>query len=293
MPKRFNYGGQAVIEGVMMRGPRKLAIAVRRPDGGITVMEEEIPALLSQWPFLRWPFFRGILALVEAMTLGIKALLLSANESLAEEEKIGQKEWALTVTGSIILALLVFFVLPTWLINLLKPQIGSHPLALNLTEGLIRMSILVLYIWSIARMKDVQRVLEYHGAEHKAIYAYEAGAELTVEAAIIKPRKHPRCGTSFLLFVVLVSVIVFSFFGWPNLLLRIALRLVLLPVVAGISYEAIRLAGRSQHPLVKLMVLPGLWLQNFTTREPDDSQLEVATAALQAVLTEERGLGDH
>jgi len=285
--KKFNYGGQAVIEGVMMRGPKKMAVAVRRPNGEIAVFEENIPVFLEKWTFLRWPFLRGTLALVEAVTLGVHSLLLSANESLGEEEKIGQREWALTVAGSIAVALLIFFVLPTLAIHLLRPWLGPRPLVLNLVEGLLRMVILILYVWSISRLKDVQRVLEYHGAEHKAIFTYEAGAPLTVEEAKTRSRKHPRCGTSFLLFVVLVSIVVFSFFGWPNLFWRIVLRLALLPVVAGISYEAIRLAGRSRHPVVQLLSFPGLWLQNLTTREPDAGQLEVAIAALQAVLEKE------
>jgi len=284
----FSYGGQAVIEGVMIRGRDSIAVAVRRPDGEIVVHRNELPSWTRRWPGRRLPLMRGVAALVESMALGIDALLLSANESLPEgEEKLGRGETALAVAVSVVVAVAVFMVLPTLIVGAARGWLEA-PLWLNLLEGLIRIGFLVGYILLISRMEDVRRVLEYHGAEHKVIHAYEEAGELTVEEARSKSALHVRCGTSFLLFVVVVSILLFSFFGWPGIWARIATRLALLPVIAGVSYEIIKLSGRSSWGPLKLLVLPGLWLQRLTTREPSDDQIEVALAALRAVLEAER-----
>ena len=288
------YGGQAVIEGVMMRDRNALCVAVRRPDGQIVFRHEDFTSRQrsSIW---RLPIFRGMVALYDSMRYGISALLWSA-EMAGEEEGEQLTGWqvALTMTLALLLAVGLFMVLPTLLVTPLRNlltggEAGAAPgylrtVALNLLEGLTRATILVVYIWSISRLADVRRVLEYHGAEHRVLGAYESGAELTAAGTRPFSILHPRCGTSFLLYVVMVSVVVFSFFGWPNLLQRLVLRLSLLPLVAGISYEWVRLAGRSKSPLVQLLCRPGLWLQRFTTREPDDAQLEVAIAALSGLL---------
>ena len=284
----FSYGGQAVIEGVMIRGRDSIAVAVRRPDGEIAVHMSELPSWSRRWPGRKLPLMRGVAALVESMALGIDALLLSANESLPEgEEKLGRGETALAVAVSVVVAVAVFMVLPTLIMGLARSWVEA-PIWLNLLEGLIRIGFLVGYIQLISRLEDVRRVLEYHGAEHKVIHAYEETGELSVEEARSQSALHVRCGTSFLLFVVVVSILLFSFFGWPGIWARIATRLALLPVIAGVSYEIIKLSGRSSWGPLKLLVLPGLWLQRLTTREPSDDQIEVALAALRAVLEEER-----
>lgn len=288
MPKQsgYDYGGQAVIEGVMIRGPQGVAIAVRRADGNISVRRQPHRPLTRVHPLLGLPLIRGAIALYEALVLGIDALLFSANEAASsEDEKLGRGEMVGTMLVSAALAIALFVVLPTWLVSLLEP-LGIGPLVHNLVEGLLRLVVLLLYILAISRMSDVRRVLEYHGAEHKVIHALEQGDELTVEAVRPYPILHPRCGTSFLLLVALISVLLFSFFGWPGFWQRILVRLALLPVVAGVAYEFLRASGRSRSPLWKPLIAPGLWLQRFTTREPDDDQIEVAIQALQAVLAE-------
>jgi len=280
----FQYGGQAVIEGVMMRGPQRMAVAVRRPEKGIVIHSEAAVSPSERPAFLRLPFIRGSVALYDSLKLGIGALIFSANQAAAaEDEELTRGEVALSMGIALAFAIGIFIVLPTVLIHFLKAYIESS-LALNTLEGLVRLLLLVGYIAAIARIPDIQRVFEYHGAEHKVIHAYESGVSLSPEAAREFPPLHPRCGTSFLLFVALVSVFLYSFFGWPHVLERIAVRLLLLPIVAGAAYEVIKLAGRSDNPAVRFASVPGLWLQKLTTREPDDGQLEVAICALQAVL---------
>lgn len=281
MSNRFNYGGQAVIEGVMMRGPDRMAVAVRKAGKEIAVY----PKPIRMWTvkLRRYPLLRGIAALVEALALGLEALILSANEAVAEDEQLGPGETALTVGLALVVAVALFMVTPTVLLGFVRPVVGNV-LLLNAFEGLTRLAILLAYIFSISRFKDIQRVLEYHGAEHMVIHTYEAGEDLTVANARRHSPFHARCGTSFLLFVVVVSVVTFSFFGWPGIWERMAIRLALLPVIAAVSYEVIRLGGRSNLVPVRLLVLPGLWLQRLTARRPDDGQLEVAIAALEALL---------
>lgn len=284
------YGGQAVIEGVMMRDRTASCIAVRSPGGEIVLRRQELGAA-RRWPVFRLPIFRGLLAFYDSTKLGVEALLWSAEAAGEEEQKLAGWQVALTMVASLAIAVGLFMVLPTLLVSPLRglvtagqaaPTYGQTVL-LNILEGVTRAVILVIYIAAVARMPDIARVLAYHGAEHRVINATEAGAELSVDGARGFPVLHPRCGTSFLLYVVMVSVLVFSFFGWPNLVQRLLLRLSLLPLVAGISYEWVRLAGRSKSPLVKLLCQPGLWLQRLTTRQPDDDQVAVAIAALNGL----------
>ena len=284
--KPTNIGGQAVIEGVMMRGPAQLATAVRQPNGEITVDLQPLKSVGDRWPILKKPLIRGVVSLVESLVIGMKALSFSARVAGDDEEELTDKEIIVTMGGAFLLAILLFIVLPTYSAKFMKMWL-TDPFWLNLAEGMIRIVIFLGYIGAISMAPDIRRVFQYHGAEHKTIHAYEAGQELTVENIRPHSTLHPRCGTNFLFLVMLVSIIIFAFLGWPDLWLRIASRVVLMPLVAGIAYEAIRYSGRHiDRPLVYAITLPGLWLQKITTREPDDSQIEVAVRALQAVLPE-------
>lgn len=277
-----NLGGQAVIEGVMMRGPEFVATAVREPSGEITVKTEKVSPIAKRYPILGKPMVRGVVALGESLVLGLKSLSYSAQKAGEEGEELSDREILMTMLLSLGLAVILFVVIPTAAAKYMHSAI-TDPVWLNLTEGALRMAIFFIYIYGISRIKDIQRVFEYHGAEHKTIHAYEAGVALTVENVQRYSTLHPRCGTAFLLIVMLVSILMFAFLGWPDLWLRILSRIALLPVVAGVSYEIIRFAGRSRSQFVRLAMLPGLWLQKITTRQPDDDQVEVAIQALEAV----------
>lgn len=301
--EKINIGGQAILEGVMMRAPRAMAIAVRRPNGEIVVKREQMPPLSERYPIVKLPILRGAVALFTSLILGIKALNFSANEALEEElDENGESKkeeltsWALAGTMAVAFGfgIALFFFLPLYLTKLLVPIIGDHNVVFNLVDGVIRVIIFLIYIWSIARMKDIQRVFQYHGAEHKTIFAFEAGAELTIERVKTFSRLHPRCGTSFLLIVMLVSIGVFSLIpkAWPFVYKALS-RVVLLPLIAGISYEFLKWSAKNdQHPLVKLVITPGLALQRLTTREPDDDQLEVAIRSVKEALDENGGYAD-
>jgi uncharacterized protein YqhQ len=300
----ISVGGQAVLEGVMMRSPRNMTVAVRTPSGEIAMKRDPLKLLSDSWRFLKWPVVRGTVTLFSSLALGMKALNFSA-ECAMEDEKKGADEapdkgvWTdimmgATMVFSLGVGLLLFFYLPLQLTELLKdviPATRESSLAFNLVDGVIRVIIFLAYIAAITRMKDIRRVFEYHGAEHKAIYAYEAGGELTVESARKYPRLHPRCGTSFLLVVMALSILVFSFIPKDALLYEKALaRLALIPLVAGLSYEFIKFSARKkENRLVSALVRPGLWLQNLTTREPSDDQIEVAISALKEALRMEEG----
>ncbi len=275
-------GGQAVIEGVMMRGFGKVATAVREPSGNINVQVNPVHSIAEKYPILKLPFLRGSVTLFESLILGIKSLSFSAQAAGEDEEQLTDKELAGTIIFAFALACGLFIAIPTFAAKFLH-EITDDPVIFNLAEGLLRLIIFLLYIFAISRMQDIQRVFQYHGAEHKTIFCYEADLPLTVENVRKFPRLHPRCGTAFLLIVMIVSIFVFAFLGWPDLWLRILSRIILLPVVAGIAYEIIRFAGTSENPLVHLAIMPGLWLQYLTTREPDDSMIEVAIASLEAV----------
>ena len=279
-------GGQAVIEGVMMRGFGKVATAVREPDGNINVQVKPVNSISDKYPILKLPFLRGSVTLFESLILGIKSLSFSAQAAGEEDEQLSDKELAGTIFFALLLACVLFIAIPTFAAKFLH-TLTEDPFTLNLAEGFLRLIIFFAYIAGISQMKDVQRVFQYHGAEHKTIFCYENNLPLTVENVKKFPRLHPRCGTAFLLIVMVVSIFVFAFLGWPDLWLRILSRIILLPVVAGIAYEIIRFAGRSKNSLVRLAIMPGLWLQYLTTREPDSSMIEVAISSLKAVTPEE------
>lgn len=279
--KKF-VGGQAVIEGVMMRGPIYTATAVREPAGTIAVQRERTTSIQDKYPILKKPFLRGCVALYESLVIGMKALTFSAKAAGEEEEEMSNSEIAITMVLSTLFAIAVFLALPTYAVKFI-PGIENNHVILNLLEGVIRLALFLLYIWAIGRTKDIQRVFQYHGAEHKTIHAYENNLPLTVENIRAQTRLHARCGTNFLLVVMVVSIFVFAFLGWPNVWERIISRVLLMPVVAGIAYEFIRLAGRSENVFVKVLIKPGLALQYMTTREPEDDQIEVAIRALEEV----------
>lgn len=295
MSDRLTVGGQAVIEGVMMRGPGVTATAVRTPEGRIEVEKKNINSISDRFPILKKPFLRGTVALIESLVIGIRSLSYSAKMAGEEDEQLSDKEMAGTIIFALVLASILFIAIPTGAAKLFH-GVTDDPVFLNLMEGALRLLIFLAYIWGISRMKDIRRVFQYHGAEHKTIHCYEAGLPLTVENVQGFSRLHPRCGTNFLLIVMLVSIFVFAFLGWPDLVSRIASRILLLPVVAGISYEIIRLAGRSKNVVVQTAIQPGLWLQYLTTRPPEDEMVEVAIESLKAVLPEEEiveGTGNY
>ena len=279
-------GGQAVIEGVMMRGFGKTATAVREPNGHIAVEVKPVHSIADRYPILKKPFLRGSVTLYESLVLGMKSLSYSAKMAGEEDEQLTDREMAMTIALALVLASVLFIAIPTGSAKLFH-SLTDDPFVLNLLEGAVRLLIFLGYLAAISSMKDIRRVFQYHGAEHKTIFCYEANQPLTVENVQKFPRLHPRCGTTFLLIVMLVSIVVFAFLGWPDLWLRITSRILLLPVVAGISYEIIRLAARSENSIVHAMIMPGLWLQYLTTRPPDDDMVEVAIASLNAVLPNE------
>jgi uncharacterized protein YqhQ len=284
--KRVYYGGQAVIEGVMIRGPKTLAIACRRPDGGIATRQETLGSVYSG--VLRHiPFIRGVIVLWETLALGMRALMWSSSVQLGEEDNDpGAPMWAMVVVSLFIVGG-IFFAGPLLLADLLHDLLGSD-LAVVFVEGLIRLGVIIGYVAGIGFMPDIRRVYEYHGAEHKSIHALEAGDPLDPEHVQRHPTAHVRCGTSFLLTVVVVSIFVFAAVGNPDLWLRVVSRIVLIPAIASIAYEVIRLGGTFEsNPITKVLLWPNLALQSITTKPPDDGQVEVALRALKEVLAAE------
>jgi uncharacterized protein YqhQ len=295
--KMTSIGGQAVIEGVMMRGPHKIATAVRKPDGEIIIDEKENKSLGK---IAKVPIIRGVIAFISSMVIGVKSLMFSAKfYDVEDENKKDQKketkenmsDWM--IYGSVILAICMsvglFIVLPNVISNIFVPNKEANPVIYNLVESIVKIIIFLGYLFAVSLMKDIQRTFEYHGAEHKTIFCYENGEELIPENVKKYSRFHPRCGTSFLLFVVIISIIVFSLVGvYKNPFINLGLRLLLLPLVAGISYEIIKFAGRSTSKYITWLNAPGKWLQRLTTREPDEKQIEVAIAALKAVIPENK-----
>jgi uncharacterized protein YqhQ len=288
MGKKFPYGGMAVIEGVMMRGPARTSIAVRKSDGTIQVDEQPNSDWGKRFPFLKWPFIRGTFVLMESLVVGIQMLNYSANMALEEDEdELSFWEVFITMVIAFGLAILLFMILPTAIVHYLQAYL-TGPWLQNLVEGIIRIAFFFLYVVAISRMPDIARVFMYHGAEHKTIFAYEAGEALNVENVSKHSPLHPRCGTSFLLIVMVISIVVFALLGEGTLWYRIWSRLVVLPVVAGLGYEFLKISGRFYgQGWLNFLIAPGLWMQRLTTREPDQSQMEVAIAALQRLLEEE------
>ena len=282
--ERFRYGGQAVIEGVMMRGRKSMVTVVRRPKGGLVMDIQSLATIYTGW-MRKAPFMRGIIVLIEALVLGIKSLIYSANVSLEEEEEkiSGGLVWTL-VTVSLVLAVALFFIAPLFLTRLLNPYITSS-LVFHLVEGFIRMAIFIAYLKVLTLVPDIRRVFAYHGAEHKAVNAYEDGVPLEVEAIKGYSTAHVRCGTSFLFAVLIIAILVFAVIGRPSLWLMLLSRVILIPVIAALGYEVTYFGARhTKNGLVRAILAPGLWLQALTTREPDDSQLEVAVSALKKVV---------
>ena len=284
MAERFYYGGQAVIEGVMLRGRKTVVTVVRRPSGGLAMDVRPLSAIYTGW-MRRAPLIRGIIVLIEAMVLGIKTLLYSASVSLEEEEeKTSGGLVSLIVVVSLGLSVALFFIAPLFLTKLIDPYISSS-LVFHLIEGLIRLAIFIVYLRLVTLIPDMKRVFAYHGAEHKVVNAYEDSAPLEVDAARRYKTAHVRCGTSFLFAVLIIAILVFALIGRPSVWLMVLSRILLIPVIAGLSYEVIYFGGRHRNNrLVRAILAPGLWLQSQTTREPDDSQLEVALAALNKLV---------
>lgn len=293
---KTTIGGQALIEGIMMRGPSKISIAVRRPDGEIEVKTEETNSLDKKYKILTLPIIRGAYKLVESMIIGSKALTYSASfyddtdkkkENFLDKkfkDKAEKIENAFALVVSLVIAILFFTVLPNFLASMFKNYISSTIL-LNLFEGLIRILIFLIYLSYTKKIADIKRVYMYHGAEHKSIHCYESREDLTVDNVMKFSRMHPRCGTSFIFMVLLISIVVLSFFGWPNPFMRIIIRIIALPLIAGISYEVNRIIGRSDLAIAKILAYPGILIQKyFTVSEPDREQVEVALAALKEVL---------
>jgi uncharacterized protein YqhQ len=294
-------GGQAVIEGVLMRTNEKYAIAVRQPSGKIIVKKEKYISRTKKNKFLGLPFVRGIIMLWETLMLGYKALTFSANESLREQTKPGDKgkagknkkskealgtaELVITLIISILFALLLFKFLPLFIANLFKSYIGGSNILFNLIDGIAKLTIFIIYILLLSLMKDVQRLFQYHGAEHKVVHCYEHNHNLTVENVKKDSKAHARCGTTFILVVLLLSILFYLLIPFGvNFWLKLLIRILLLPVIAGIAYEWIKLVDK--HPdqwYTKILSAPGLWVQGLTTKEPDDKQIEVAIKALKAV----------
>ena len=304
-------GGQALIEGIMMRGPKKQAIVVRQPDGQLAIRESELKLVKDKYPMLGLPIIRGVVTFVASMVEGVKALMYSAEFFPEEEEepeepsklemwlekKLGSEKAAsffvmVAVVLGIAMSIGLFFLLPT-LLGTGVTLVTDSMVARNVAESVLKIVIFVGYLALCSRMKDIHRVFQYHGAEHKTIFCYEAGLPLTVENVRKQPRHHPRCGTSFLFVVIFISILVSSvvFSIWPvtNVLWRMVAHLLMLPIIVGVSYEFNRWAGRHDGPITRILVAPGLWLQNFTTFEPDDSMMEVGIKALELVLPEKKG----
>jgi len=283
MKERFHYGGQAVIEGVMIRGQKAVVTVVRRPSGSLAVATQPLATMYTGW-MRKAPLIRGIVVLIEALTLGIKALLYSANVSLEEEgEKIsGGLLWSMLFVA-LAIAVALFFIAPLFLTKLLDSYINSS-VVFHLIEGCLRVVIFIAYLKLVTLVPDLRRVFAYHGAEHKTINAYEDGAPLEVTEARKYNTAHVRCGTSFLFVVMIIAIIVFALVGLPSVWLMVLSRIILIPVIAAIGYEVIYFGARHKNSLVRAILAPGLWLQSLTTREPDDSQLEVGLSALKKVM---------
>lgn len=287
-----DVGGQAVIEGVMMRAAKSLVIAVRKPNQEIVVKSEILRPLKERFPLLKIPILRGVAVLIESLIWGMKALTYSADQAVETvndgKPSKGIGNFALTVTMllSVILGIGLFVVIPERLANL----VSDKGIVFNIADGIIRLAIFFLYVLLITRSKQISRVFEYHGAEHKSIHAYEAGEELTVENVSKYSPLHPRCGTAFLMTVMVVGIIIFSIFGKPeSILVRIGTRLILMPLIAGVSYEIIKFSSKKQNSkFMRLVTFPGLWMQRLTTKEPSEDQIQVAIKSLEEVLTMEK-----
>lgn len=284
-PPGVTVGGQAVIEGVMMRAPDAWAVAVRRPDGSIEAKRDDLPGLVSRSRLARTPFVRGIMVLAESLTLGFKALSWSAEKAAGEDEKVRRGEVALTMVIAVVFALGLFVFVPVLGAGFLRQFVNDSSIAFVIIDGLIRIALIVGYIWLIGRSDDIQRVFQYHGAEHKTIHAYENGDPLDLDAIQRYSPRHPRCGTSFIVIVAMVAFFVFLLLAPLEFFWQVIARLALIPVIAGISYEVLKAAAGK--PWLAWASRPGMWIQSITTNQPDDHQVEVAVASLLAALDPE------
>lgn len=294
--KSSNIGGQAVLEGVMMKNGDEYAVAVRKPDGEIEVKKETYRSVIKWGTLTKIPFVRGVFNFIDSMVLGMKTLTYSVSfyeeedekgkrmteEQVKKAEKKDSLLMGVTVAFSIVLAIGIFMVLPYFIINLAGNVIKSR-VVLSFLEGVLRLAIFIGYILIISKMEDIKRVYMYHGAEHKCINCIEHGMDLTVENVRKSSKQHKRCGTSFLLFVVIISCVMVFFIQSDSQLVKVGLRIALIPVIAGISYELIKWAGNSENPIINALSKPGLWMQNLTTKEPDDEMIEVAIQSVEAV----------
>ena len=283
-----SYGGQALVEGVLMRGKKALASAMRAPDGKIVVISEKLKGIYENKLF-QIPFLRGLIILWDSLVIGMKYLTISANLQSNDNEKIGGSSLYLAVIISISFAILIFFVLPFFITNLLSSFINLNVISNNFLEGLIRLIIIIIYLWLISLMPDIRRVFAYHGAEHKTINAYEDHSELDVPSVMKYSVQHPRCGTSFLLTLVVFSIILFSFFGYMPFLMKLISRIVFIPIIAMFAYEFIRwLGSHLENPIIRLIAMPNMALQNLTTREPSPEMVEVAIKAFTSLIEFEK-----
>ena len=290
---RVRVGGQAVIEGVMMRSPNSMAIAVRRPNGEIVVKRERLNFFSEKKLFSKLPLIRGVMNLISALILGVKALNFSANQSLEEEQEVGPWALGLTFTFALCFGIFLFFLIPLFLTKWLRfaiPMVSTSGIVFNLIDGILRLAIFLVYLWGISFFKEIRRIFQYHGAEHKSIFAFESGEVLMADRVKGFSSLHPRCGTSFLLIVMVVSLLVFALiphhlsFGY-----KIASRVIFIPLIAGLSYEFVRFTDQKRSNRgIQYFIKPGLWLQRMTTREPSEDQIEVALRALHEVLELER-----
>jgi uncharacterized protein YqhQ len=287
-PRTHLYGGQAVVEGVMMRGAGFWAIAVRRPDTTVHVESHEIDSVVLRFPLLGKPFFRGIIVLGQSLAIGMRALMISANQSLEEEERLTPRQVILSIVLALALFIGIFIIGPTTLFAWFEDRTGSAGVLTLVGEGVFRVALFVAYLWLIGRTKDIHRVFEYHGAEHKTIAAFEHGEELQPELIDRYAKEHVRCGTNFLIIVMIITIFVFTLFGTPALVWRIVSRVIAIPIIAALSYEALRFGAK--HPeslLMRGLMKPGIWLQRITTQPPDHSQIEIAITSFRELLRRE------
>ena len=291
-PATHLYGGQAVIEGVMMRGQDHWAVAVREPNGTVYVESHDIDSIAARHAIWRKPFFRGMVVLGQSLKIGVRALLVASNHATEEEEQLSSRQVGVSLTIAMVAFVAVFVLGPTSLFVWLENKLDIHGVIVNIAEGVFRVALFVGYLWLIGRTKDIHRVFEYHGAEHKTIAAYEHGVELVPDRIDGYPKEHVRCGTNFLIIVMIVTVFVFSLFGTPGLVWRLLSRVIAIPIIAGGAYEALRLGAKYPDSLLmRALMRPGIWLQKITTQEPDTGQIEVAVASFHEVLRREADAG--
>jgi uncharacterized protein YqhQ len=284
-PLTHLYGGQAVVEGVMMRGADHWAVAVREPSGNLHVESHRIDSVANRHPIWKKPFLRGIIVLGQSLAIGVRALMIAANHSVEEEEQLSSRQIGVSLILAMTFFIGLFILLPTLGLSWAENRFDLHGIFVNVAEGIVRVLLFVGYLWLIGRSKEISRVFEYHGAEHKTIAAYEHRETLVPETIQRYPKEHVRCGTNFLIIVMIITIFVFTLFGTPGIAWRIGSRLLAIPVIAGLAYEALRLGARFPGSVaMRAMMAPGIWLQKITTQEPDDDQVVVAVASFEEVL---------